>query len=53
MGHSPGGSQKAWRKSQVCGDFKVTLNPALKKDVYLFPLPEKLFYKQRLTGSFG
>ena len=34
---------------RLCGDFKVTLNPALKTDVYPFPLPEELF--QKLNGG--
>ena len=32
-------------KVRLCGDFKVKLNPALKTDVYPFPLPEELFHK--------
>ena len=36
-------------KVRLCGDFKVTLNPALKTDVYPFPLPEELF--QKLNGG--
>ena len=36
-------------KVRLCGDFKVTLNPPLKTDVYPFPLPEELF--QKLNGG--
>jgi len=36
-------------KVRLCGDFNVTLNPALKNDVYPFPLPEELF--QKLNGG--
>jgi len=36
-------------KVRLCGDFKVTLNPALKTDVYPSPLPEELFHK--LSGG--
>ena len=36
-------------KVRLCGDFKVTLNPALKTDVYPFPLPEELF--EKLNGG--
>ena len=32
-------------KVRFCGDFKVTLNSALKTDVYPFLLPEELFHK--------
>jgi len=32
-------------KVRLCGDFKVTLNPALKTNVYLFPLLEELSHK--------
>ena len=41
--------RKPGGKVRLCGDFKVTLNPALKTDVYLFPLPEELF--QKLNGG--
>ena len=37
--------RKPGGKVRLCGDFKVTLNPALKNDVYPFPLPEELFQK--------
>ena len=32
-------------KVRICGDFKVTVNPVLKNDVYPLPLPEELFHK--------
>ena len=41
--------RKPGGKVRLCGDFKVTLNPALKNDVYPFPLPEELF--QKLNGG--
>ena len=41
--------RKPGGKVRLCGDFKVTLNPALKTDVYPFPLPEELF--QKLNGG--
>ena len=31
-------------KIQICGDFKVTINPSLKTDVYPLPKPEELFH---------
>jgi len=37
--------RKPGDKVSLCGDFKVMLNPALKTDVYPFPLPEELFHK--------
>ena len=37
--------RKPGGKVRLCGDFKVILNPALKTDVYSFPLPEELFHK--------
>ena len=38
--------RKPGGKVRLCGDFKVTLyNPALKTDVYSFPLPQELFHK--------
>ena len=42
--------RKPGGKVRLCGDFKVTLNPALKNDVYLFPLTEELF--QKLNGGY-
>ena len=33
----------------ICGDFKVTINPVLKTDIYPLPLPEELF--QSLNGG--
>ena len=39
-------ARKPGGKVRLCGHFKVTLNPALKNDVYLFPL---LF--QKLNGG--
>ena len=30
----------------MCGDFKVTVNPMLKNDVYPLPLPEELSISQ-------
>ena len=41
--------RKPGGKVRLCGDFKVTLNPALKTDVYPFPLPKELLHK--LNGS--
>ena len=41
--------RKPGGRVRLCGDFKVTLNPALKTDVYPFPLPEELF--QKLNGG--
>ena len=41
--------RKPGRKVRLCGNFKVTLNPALKNDVYAFLLPEELF--QKLNGG--
>ena len=41
--------RKPGGKVRLCGDFKVTLNPTLKTDVYPFPLPEELF--QKLNGG--
>ena len=37
--------RKPGGKVRLCGDFKVTINPALKTDVNPFPLPEELFHK--------
>ena len=37
--------RKPGGKVRICGDFKVTVNPLLKNDVYPLPLPEELFHK--------
>ena len=37
--------RKPGGKVRVCGDFKVTVNPVLKNDVYPLPLLEELFHK--------
>ena len=37
--------RKPGGKVRICGDFKVTINPVLKNDVYPLPLPEELFHK--------
>ena len=37
--------RKPGGKVRICGDFKVTVNPLLKNDVYPLPLPEELVHK--------
>ena len=37
--------RKPGGKVRICGDFKVTINPMLKNNVYPLPLPEELFHK--------
>ena len=37
--------RKPGGKVRVCGDFKVTVNPVLKNNVYPLPLLEELFHK--------
>ena len=39
----PGGNVR------ICGDFKVTINPLLKTDIYPLPNPQELF--QALNGG--
>ena len=41
--------RKPGGKVRVCGDFKVTINPLLKTDIYPFPNPQELF--QALNGG--
>ena len=41
--------RKAGGKVRICGDFKITINPVLKTDIYPLPLPEELF--QSLNGG--
>ena len=35
--------RKAGSKVHICGDFKITINPVLKTNIYPLPLPEELF----------
>ena len=41
--------RKTGGKVRICGDFKITINPVLKTDIYPLPLPEELF--QSLNGG--
>ena len=41
--------RKPGAKVRVCGDFKVTINPLLKTDIYPLPNPQELF--QALNGG--
>jgi len=41
--------RKPWDKVCICGDFKITINPVLKIDVYPILLPDELF--QSLNGG--
>ena len=41
--------RKPGSKVRNCGDFKITINPVLKTDIYPLPLPEELF--QSLYGG--
>ena len=41
--------RKPGGKVRICGDFKITINPVLKTDIYPLPLPEELF--QSLNGG--
>ena len=42
--------RKPGGKVRICGDFKVTINPVLRNDVYLLPLPEELLF-HKLNGG--
>ena len=41
--------RKPGGKIRICNNFKVTVNPLLKNDVYPLPLPEELVH--RLNGG--
>jgi len=41
--------RKPGGRVRICGDFKVTLNPMLRNDVYPLPVPQELFH--RLNGG--
>ena len=38
---------------QLCGDFKVTVNPVLKTDIYPLPKPEELFHALNGGSKFS
>lgn len=39
-------------KVRICGDYKVTINPVLKVDIYPIPKPEELFHQLQGGCSF-
>ena len=41
--------RKTGGKVRICRDFKITINPVLKTEIYPLPLPEELF--QLLNGG--
>ena len=41
--------RKTGGKVRICGDYKITINPVLKTDIYPLPLPEEQF--QLLNGG--
>ena len=40
-------------RNQLCGDFKVTVNPVLKTDIYPLPKPEELFHALNGGSKFS
>ena len=40
-------------KIQLCGNFKVTVNPVLKTDIYPLPKPEDLFHAVNGGSKFS
>ena len=45
--------RKPGGKIRICGDFKVTINPLLKTDVYPLPKPEELFHVLNGESKFS
>ena len=45
--------RKPGGKITICGDFKVTINPLLKTDVYPLPKPEELFHALNGGSKFS
>ena len=45
--------RKPGGKIRICGDFKVTINPLLKTDVYPLPKPEELFHALNGGSKFS
>ena len=45
--------RKPGGKIRICGDFKVTINPLLKTDVYPLSKPEELFHALNGGSKFS
>ena len=43
--------RKPGGKVRICGDFKVTINPGMKTDIYPMPNPQELFQALKVTGN--
>ena len=50
MGHSCHGGKPNGR---ICGDFKVTVDPVHKTDIYLLPKPAELFHVLNEGSKFS
>ena len=45
--------RKTGGKVRICGDFKITINPVLKTNIYPLPLPEELFQSLNRGSKFS
>lgn len=45
--------RKPGGKVRICEDFKITINPVLKTDIYPLPLPEELFQSLNEGSKFS